>query len=87
MPPSEVYSVQRCVDPDTLTFDAGKTVSACTALDAASREFGERVSVVGKPSDLIGRVLSMGDDYRPVVLMVYRPKGLWVRQAVDAKPV
>ncbi len=69
---SALYSVQRCLDLETQSFDAGRNVTAPSAFQAAVKEFGSPVSMQGPPSQLIGRVVGLGADFKPTVLMIYR---------------
>jgi hypothetical protein len=67
------YAVPRCTDPASLTFEPPVTVEAASVLDAAERVLGESLSAVGRQSELAGRVLQLGDDYRTSATMVFRP--------------
>lgn len=71
---SDYFTVQRCIDPHTLSFDPPVTVEASGALEAAERVLGMTLSVTGDPSDLAGRVLRLTEDYKTTTTMVFSPR-------------
>ena len=71
----QYFTVQRCADAATLTFGAPVTIEASGPLEAAERVLGETLSVVGAKSELAGRVLQLGEDYRTTATMVFRSAG------------
>jgi hypothetical protein len=70
----DFFTVQRCIDPQTLAFDPPITIEASSALDAAERVLGTSLSVIGERSDLAGRVLRLTEDYKTTTTMVFSPR-------------
>lgn len=71
---TDFFTVQRCRDPSTLTFDPPVSVEAESPLEAAEKALGESFSVVGDRALLAGRVLQLGEDYRTKATMVFKPR-------------
>jgi len=70
---TDYFTVQRCLDPDTLAFDPPVTIEASSAVEAAEKALGIAVSVVGDRSALAGRVLRLTEDYKTTTTMVFKP--------------
>lgn len=71
---TEFFTVQRCRDPQTLSFDPPITIEASSALEAAERALGMTLSAIGERSDLAGRVLRLTEDYKTTTIMVFGPR-------------
>jgi hypothetical protein len=71
---TEFFTVQRCRDPQTLSFGPPTTLEASSALEAAEKALGMTLSVIGDRSDLAGRVLRLTDDYKTTTTMVFTPR-------------
>jgi hypothetical protein len=68
---TEFFTVQRCRDPQTLSFDPPITIEASSVLEAAERALGVALSAIGERSDLAGRVLRLTEDYKTTATMVF----------------
>jgi len=71
---TDLFTVQRCLDANTLTFDTGQKVTAPGPLAAAEEVVAESLSLTGAPDTLAARVLRLTDTYRPDAILVYRQR-------------
>jgi hypothetical protein len=71
---TDLFTVQRCLDARTLTFDAGQKVIAPGPLAAAEEVVAGSLSLTGAPDTLAARVLRLTDAYRPDAILVYRQR-------------
>lgn len=69
---TNLFTVQRCLDTDNLTFESGQNVEASGALAAAEMVLAHRLSLTGSPDRLAARVLRLTDAFRPDTILVYR---------------
>jgi hypothetical protein len=70
----DFFSVQRCIDPQNLSFDPPVTIEASSALEAAERVLGTALSAIGDRKNLAGRVLRLTEDYKTTTTMVFLPQ-------------
>jgi hypothetical protein len=70
----DFFTVQRCIDPQTLSFDPPITIEASSALEAAERVLGTALSVIGDRENLVGRVFRLTESYKTTTTMVFTPR-------------